>query len=156
MENDPINQHYATLLGLGDEWKVTKVDLNVLGKKLDIFLEYAAEAAICPVCGKLGSVYDLTASGYAWASRRAIQTHQSKPVPDEWDGRSYAHSAKRECAEAKRRARARATRIGVSQAARDGFSTPKSQMKAKFLCQDFLCSHPILMLGQKSGKVGAT
>ena len=45
MENDPINQHYATLLGLGDEWKVTKVDLNVLGKKLDIFLEYAAEAA---------------------------------------------------------------------------------------------------------------
>ena len=54
MENDPINQHYATLLGLGAEWKVTKVDLNVLGRKLDIFLEYAAEAAICPVCGKLG------------------------------------------------------------------------------------------------------
>ena len=41
------------LLGLGDEWKVTKVDLNILGRKLDIFLEYAAEAAICPVCGKL-------------------------------------------------------------------------------------------------------
>ena len=58
MENDHINQHYAKLLGLGDEWKVTKVDLNVLGRKLDIFLEYAAEAAICPVCGKLGDVYD--------------------------------------------------------------------------------------------------
>ena len=58
MENDPINQHYAMLLGLGAEWKVTKVDLNVLGRKLDIFLEYAAEAAICPVCGKLGDVYD--------------------------------------------------------------------------------------------------
>ena len=53
MENDPINQHYAMLLGLGDEWKVTKVDLNVLGRRLDIFLEYAAEAAICPICGKL-------------------------------------------------------------------------------------------------------
>ena len=58
MENDPINQHYATLLGLGTEWKVTKVDLNVLDKKLDIFLEYAADAAICPVCGKLVDVYD--------------------------------------------------------------------------------------------------
>ncbi len=41
MENDHINQHYAKLLGLGDEWKVTKVDLNVLGRKLDIFLEWA-------------------------------------------------------------------------------------------------------------------
>ena len=46
------------LLGLGDEWKVTKVDLNILGRKLDIFLEYAAEAAICPICGKHGNVYD--------------------------------------------------------------------------------------------------
>ena len=58
MENDPINQHYATLLGLGTAWKVAKVDLNVLGRRLDIFLEYAADAAICPVCGKLGNVYD--------------------------------------------------------------------------------------------------
>ena len=58
MENDPINQHCATLLGLGSEWRVTKVELNVLGRRLDIFLEYATDAAICPVCGKLGSVYD--------------------------------------------------------------------------------------------------
>ena len=53
METNPINQHDATLLGLGSEWKVTKVDLTVLGKRLDIFPEYAADAAICPVCGKL-------------------------------------------------------------------------------------------------------
>ena len=28
MENG-LNQHYATLLGLGEEWRVTNVDLNV-------------------------------------------------------------------------------------------------------------------------------
>lgn len=58
MTDEIIHRHYATLLGLGTEWKVTRVALNVPDKKLDIHLEYAVGSAICPVCGKLGPVYD--------------------------------------------------------------------------------------------------
>ena len=57
MENG-LNQHYATLLGLGEEWRVANVDLNVLGRRIDIYLEYAKDCAPCPECGTLCSVYD--------------------------------------------------------------------------------------------------
>lgn len=57
MENG-LNQHYATLLGLGEEWRVVNVDLNVLGRRIDIYLEYAKDCAPCPECGTLCSVYD--------------------------------------------------------------------------------------------------
>lgn len=58
MTDETINRHYASLLGLGTEWRVAKVDLNVSAKRLDIYLEYAVGSAICPVCGRLGPVYD--------------------------------------------------------------------------------------------------
>lgn len=56
MENG-LNQHYSTLLGLGEEWRVTNVDLNVLGRRIDIYLEYTKDCAPCPECGTLCSVY---------------------------------------------------------------------------------------------------
>ncbi|MBQ9344198.1 MAG: transposase, partial [Kiritimatiellae bacterium] len=48
-----LNQHYARLLGLGEEWEVTRVELNLSAKRLDIYLDYAARAAVCPRCGAL-------------------------------------------------------------------------------------------------------
>ena len=57
MENG-LNQHYATLLGLGEEWRVTNVALNVLWRRIDIYLEYAKDCAPCPECGTLCPVYD--------------------------------------------------------------------------------------------------
>ena len=45
-----VNQHYAALLGLGDEWTVTDVALDVPGKRVDVYVEYVKKSAICPVC----------------------------------------------------------------------------------------------------------
>lgn len=55
---DVLNQHYAMLLGLGSEWKVSNVNLDLPGRKVDIYLEYASKEAICPECGVLAKVYD--------------------------------------------------------------------------------------------------
>ena len=52
------NQHYAALLGLGDEWTVTNVTLDVPGKRVDVYVEYAQKSAICPVCGELAGLHD--------------------------------------------------------------------------------------------------
>ena len=40
-----VNQHYAALLGLGDEWTVTNVVLDVPGKRVDVYVEYAQKSA---------------------------------------------------------------------------------------------------------------
>jgi len=53
-----VNQHYAALLGLGDEWTVTNVALDVPGKRVDVYVEYAQKSAICPVCGELAGLHD--------------------------------------------------------------------------------------------------
>ena len=53
-----VNQHYAALLGLGDEWTVTNVVLDVPGKRVDVYVEYAQKSAICPVCGELAGLHD--------------------------------------------------------------------------------------------------
>jgi transposase len=53
-----LNQHYARLLGLGEEWRVREVCLDVGGRRLDIYLEYAEKAAICPRCGSLCGLHD--------------------------------------------------------------------------------------------------
>ena len=55
---DVLNQHYAALFGLGSEWKVSRVALDILRNKVDIHLEYTAETAICPECGEIARVYD--------------------------------------------------------------------------------------------------
>ena len=53
-----VNQHYATLLGLGEEWTVTNVALDVGGRRIDICVEYAKKSAICPECGALSGIHD--------------------------------------------------------------------------------------------------
>ena len=53
-----VNQHYAALLGLGEEWTVTNVALDVGGRRIDIYVEYAKKSAICPECGELAGIHD--------------------------------------------------------------------------------------------------
>lgn len=53
-----VKQHYAALLGLGEEWTVTNVVLDVGGKRIDICVEYTKRSAICPECGELSSIHD--------------------------------------------------------------------------------------------------
>lgn len=53
-----VKQHYAALLGLGEEWSVTDVALDVGGMRIDIYVEYAEKSAICPECGELAGVHD--------------------------------------------------------------------------------------------------
>lgn len=55
---DILNRHYAALLGLGEEWKVTDVKLDVAARRIDIWLEYAKRSAICPACGRLMPLHD--------------------------------------------------------------------------------------------------
>lgn len=55
---DMLTRHYATLLGLGDEWRVSDVKLDVSARRIDIWLEYAVHSAICPECGRLMPLHD--------------------------------------------------------------------------------------------------
>ena len=57
MENI-LNKHYAALLGLGEEWTVSDVKLDVAARRIDIWLEYSQGSAICPVCGRLMPLHD--------------------------------------------------------------------------------------------------
>ncbi len=57
MENI-LNRHYAALLGLGGEWNVADVKLDVAARRVDIWLEYAKRTAICPKCGRLTALHD--------------------------------------------------------------------------------------------------
>ena len=43
-----VNQHCATLPGLGEEWMVTNVVLDVAAMRVGIHVEYAKKSAICP------------------------------------------------------------------------------------------------------------
>lgn len=53
-----LARHYALLLGLGEEWTVTRLHLNVEANRLDLFVAYAAKAAPCPECGTLAALHD--------------------------------------------------------------------------------------------------
>lgn len=53
-----VKEHYAALLGLGDEWSVSSVSLDLEHRRIDIFLRYLPPSAICPVCGRLAAVRD--------------------------------------------------------------------------------------------------
>ena len=57
MENI-LNKHYATLLGLGEEWTVSDVKLDVAARRIDIWLDYSQCSAICPVCGRPMPLHD--------------------------------------------------------------------------------------------------
>lgn len=53
-----LARHYSLLLGLGEEWTVTRLHLNVEARRLDLFVAYAAKAAPCPECGALAGLHD--------------------------------------------------------------------------------------------------
>ena len=48
----------AALLGLGEEWNVTDVKLDVAARRIDIRLEHAERSAICPACGRPMPLHD--------------------------------------------------------------------------------------------------
>lgn len=50
---EELSVHYARLLGLGDDWEVTDVDLNLSSQRVMIRLERAGGSACsCPTCGE--------------------------------------------------------------------------------------------------------
>lgn len=58
IENE-LHRHYALLLGVESPWSVSDVKLDLLGKKVEIALQWAqGEKAPCPNCGKLCPVAD--------------------------------------------------------------------------------------------------
>ena len=52
-----LEEHYKELLGLGEDWKVERVRLNVKGRQVDIWLEHSREKAECPNCQSAGAYY---------------------------------------------------------------------------------------------------
>lgn len=51
---------YQQMLGLGDNWEVSLVDLDITGKEVQISLTYLKEEACCSECAAQGKVYDHT------------------------------------------------------------------------------------------------
>lgn len=50
---------YSQLMGLKEPWKVSEVNIDVSGLKVDIYIEWPKEVqAPCPECGKLYGIYD--------------------------------------------------------------------------------------------------
>ena len=49
---------YQQMLGLGENWEVSSVDLNLRGKEIQIRVKYLKEEACCSECSSQGRVYD--------------------------------------------------------------------------------------------------
>ncbi len=50
---EDLSVHYARLLGLGEDWKVADVDLDLSSQRVTIRLErVGGSACYCPVCGE--------------------------------------------------------------------------------------------------------
>ncbi len=48
-----LSEHYARLLGLGEDWHVTDVDLDLAAQRVTIRLAHAAgTVCCCPLCGE--------------------------------------------------------------------------------------------------------
>ena len=50
---DTLSQHYALLLGLGEDWQVLSVDLDLDDQRVEIRIQHNAEIrCCCPECGR--------------------------------------------------------------------------------------------------------
>ena len=49
---------YGKLLGVGEEWKVSDVKLDMAHPRVDIYLDYGEKCAPCPECGTLAPMHD--------------------------------------------------------------------------------------------------
>ena len=59
MANGELEAHYGLLLGLVPPWAVARVDLDVPGKRLTLWVEYPAGALVpCVTCGKMCPIRD--------------------------------------------------------------------------------------------------
>ena len=59
-ENDAVLcGHYAKMLGLTGDWKVSGVDLSVSEKRLELEVKWEQSGAVCPECGQECSRYDV-------------------------------------------------------------------------------------------------
>lgn len=52
---------YKQMLGLGDDWEVSSVDLDLMDKKVEIHLLHHSKEGYCSGCEKLAKVYDYNA-----------------------------------------------------------------------------------------------
>lgn len=50
--------HYGRMLGLVEGWKVTRVNLEVMERRLELGVEWTEKGAHCPECGKQCARYD--------------------------------------------------------------------------------------------------
>lgn len=54
-----LSGHYSDLLGLPLPWRVSRVELDLEGARVDIWVEYPkGEHPFCPECGQEGDLYD--------------------------------------------------------------------------------------------------
>lgn len=58
-EMNDLNTHYRMLLGLGDDWKVDQVDLDLAGNRVVIELSHAGKPLACPECEAISPQADL-------------------------------------------------------------------------------------------------
>jgi transposase len=54
-----VHEHYRRLLLLPEPWEVTKVEEDLMGQSVTVWLRWPDGAKVtCPVCGKLTAIYD--------------------------------------------------------------------------------------------------
>lgn len=59
IDETSLSEHYGNLLGLPLPWRVSRVDLDMEGARVDIWVEYPkGEHPFCPECGQEGDLYD--------------------------------------------------------------------------------------------------
>jgi transposase len=56
--SESTKQHYAMLLGLGEDWDVADVHFSLERKKIEISLVFKGKTLVCPECGIEGKRYD--------------------------------------------------------------------------------------------------
>ena len=52
---------YKQMLGLGDDWEVSSVDLDLEQQKVEIHLSHQSKQGYCSECENLAKVYDYSA-----------------------------------------------------------------------------------------------
>lgn len=59
IDESSLTGHYGDLLGLPVPWQVSRVELDLEGSRVDVWVEYPkGEHPFCPECGQEGDLYD--------------------------------------------------------------------------------------------------
>ena len=72
-----LEDHYAQLLGLSDDWSVTDIEVDNPAHRIVISVEFSGDHYPCPGCGQESPIYDQRKDTRQW---RHLDTMQFETI----------------------------------------------------------------------------